>query len=137
MTNKFPPASIFRAYDIRGIVDKTLTEDNVYLIGKGFGSLVLEQGEETAVIARDGRLSGPRFAYALSEGIRSSGCHVIDLGSVPTPLLYFATHVLSVRSGVMLTGSHNPPDYNGLKMVLSQQALAEERIVNLLVIILK
>jgi phosphomannomutase/phosphoglucomutase len=131
MTNKFPPASIFRAYDIRGIVDKTLTEDNVYLIGQGFGSLVLEQGEDTVVMARDGRLSGPRFSRALSDGIRASGCHVIDLGSVPTPLLYFATHVLPARSGIMLTGSHNPPDYNGLKMVLSQQALAEERIVNL------
>jgi phosphomannomutase / phosphoglucomutase len=123
--------SIFRTYDIRGIVGKTLTEEGVFLIGKAVGSLALEQGETDVAIARDGRLSSPLLSTQLCEGILSSGCHVIDLGMAPTPLLYFATHTLGTRSGVMLTGSHNPPDYNGLKIVVKGVALAEEGITQL------
>lgn len=124
-------ASIFRTYDIRGIVGKSLTEETVYLIGKAVGSLAREQGEKQIAIARDGRLSSPLLSTLLSDGILSVGCDVIDLGMVPTPLLYFATHILETRSGVMLTGSHNPPDYNGLKMVVNGSALAEEGLQQL------
>lgn len=123
--------SIFRTYDIRGVVDQTLTEDTVFLIGKGVGSLALEVGDTQVAIARDGRLSSPRLAQQLANGILSVGCDVIDLGMVPTPLLYYATHTLTTRSGVMLTGSHNPPDYNGLKIVINGRALAEEGITAL------
>lgn len=120
--------SIFRAYDIRGIVGKTLTEEGVFLIGKMIGSLVRERGENQVVIARDGRLSGLPLSKALSGGILSAGCDVVDLGMVPTPLLYYATHILDQHSGVMLTGSHNPSEYNGLKMVVKGVALTEDEI---------
>lgn len=120
--------SIFRAYDIRGIVDKTLTEECVYAIGRGLGSMALEQGEKCMTVGRDGRLSGPHLSSALCMGILSSGCDVIDIGMVPTPLLYYSTFVLNTKSGVMLTGSHNPPEYNGLKMMINGKTLAEEMI---------
>ncbi|RDI44586.1 phosphomannomutase/phosphoglucomutase [Aquicella lusitana] len=125
------PASIFRAYDIRGIVGETLTEEIVFLIGKAVGSLVRERGENQICIARDGRLSGPSLLKALSEGILSSGCDVMNIGMAPTPLLYYATHVFEGHSGIMLTGSHNPPDYNGLKIVVQNTTLAEEQIEGL------
>jgi phosphomannomutase / phosphoglucomutase len=120
--------SIFRAYDIRGMVDKTLTEECVYAIGRGLGSMALEQGEHCMTVGRDGRLSGPRLSSALSMGILSSGCDVIDIGMVPTPILYYSTFVLNTKSGVMLTGSHNPSEYNGLKMMINGKTLAEEVI---------
>src|SRR3990167_3023313 len=101
--------SIFRAYDIRVVVNKTLTTEVVLLIGKALGSLVLEQGEHQLVIARDGRTSGVMLTKALCEGILSTGCNVIDLGMVPTPLLYYATHILAEHSGVMLTGCSTIP----------------------------
>jgi phosphomannomutase/phosphoglucomutase len=123
--------SIFRAYDIRGIVDKTLTEECVYAIGRALGSMALDQGETCMTVGRDGRLSGPRLSSALCMGILSSGCDVVDIGMVPTPLLYYSTYVLHTKSGVMLTGSHNPPDYNGLKMVINGQTLAEATIQEL------
>jgi len=123
--------SIFRAYDIRGVVGETLTEETVYLIGKGLASLVLEKGGNQVVIARDGRISGPVLLKALSDGILSTGCNVIDLGMVPTPLLYFATHTLEQHSGVMLTGSHNPSNYNGLKMVVQGSTIKAEEIQQL------
>lgn len=122
---------IFRAYDIRGIVGETLTEESVYLIGKALGSLVLDHGGTQIAIARDGRLSGPALLQRLSDGILSVGCDVIDLGMVPTPLLYFATHQFAEQSGVMLTGSHNPPNYNGLKMVVKGATLSEDAIQSL------
>lgn len=118
--------SIFRAYDIRGIVGETLNEKNVFLIGKGIGSLVLAQKEQQVTIARDGRESGFKLSQSLTEGILSTGCDVIDIGMVPTPLLYYATRIFDQHSGVMLTGSHNPPEYNGLKIVIGGQTLAEE-----------
>jgi phosphomannomutase/phosphoglucomutase len=122
---------IFRAYDIRGIVDETLTPETVYLIGKAVGSEARAQHETKVIIARDGRLSGPVLSEALKNGLCDSGCDVIDIGAAPTPLLYFATNILSSRSGIMLTGSHNPKNYNGLKIVVAGQTLSEERIQDL------
>lgn len=122
------PASIFRAYDIRGIVDEELTPDTIYTIGLAIGSENRAQGENKVIVARDGRLSGPILIKALSAGLQASGCDVIDIGMVPTPLLYFATNVLDTRSGVMLTGSHNPSNYNGLKTVINGETLSEQRI---------
>ncbi|HEV2614804.1 MAG TPA: phosphomannomutase/phosphoglucomutase [Gammaproteobacteria bacterium] len=124
-------SDIFRAYDIRGIVDETLTPETVYLIGKAIGSEAREQHETKVVIARDGRLSGPVLSEALRKGLLDSGCDVIDIADVPTPLLYFATNVLDSRSGVMLTGSHNPKNYNGLKIVIAGQTLSEDKIQDL------
>lgn len=129
-TTKIDP-SIFRAYDIRGIVDKTLTEESVYAIGRAIGSLAVEKGEERMAVGRDGRLSGPRLSAALCKGIMAAGCDVIDLGIVPTPLLYYSTHVLDTQSGVMLTGSHNPPEYNGLKIMIDGETLSEDGIQEL------
>lgn len=122
------PASIFRAYDIRGVVGKTLTEEIVYSIGRAIGSEAFARGQQAIIIGRDGRLSGPAFSRALSNGLCAAGRDVIDIGQVPTPVLYFATHYLNTGSGVMVTGSHNPADYNGLKMVLKGDTLAEDDI---------
>jgi phosphomannomutase / phosphoglucomutase len=121
----------FRAYDIRGIVGETLTEDNVYVIGQVLGSLAIEKGEKCMAVGRDGRLSGAMLLNALAQGIMASGCHVVDVGIVPTPLLYYSTFVLDTRSGVMLTGSHNPPEYNGLKVMIGGETLAEDAIQNI------
>lgn len=123
--------SIFRTYDIRGIVGKSLTEESVFLIGKAIGSLVRERGEHQVAIARDGRISGPVLLTALCDGLLSVGCDVTDIGMVPTPLLYYATQLLNNHSGVMLTGSHNPSDYNGLKIVVKGVTLAEDDIQGL------
>ncbi|MBB3183878.1 phosphomannomutase/phosphoglucomutase [Halomonas fontilapidosi] len=126
------PASIFRAYDIRGIVDDTLSETSVAQIGHAIGSEAQSRGEFTVVVARDGRLSGPRLLAALTRGLMTSGCDVIDIGMVPTPVLYFATHVLDgTTSGVMVTGSHNPPNYNGFKIVLGGETLSGDAITAL------
>ncbi|MEZ5541501.1 MAG: phosphomannomutase/phosphoglucomutase [Pseudomonadota bacterium] len=123
--------SIFRAYDIRGIVDQTLTEDAVRFIGQAIGSEALQRGRNEIVVARDGRLSGPRLVEALIEGIVATGCDVKDIGCVPTPVLYFATFYLDTQSGVMVTGSHNPPEYNGLKIVIDGETLSGEGIQDL------
>ena len=114
---------IFKAYDIRGVVDRTLTVAAVRAIGAALGTLGSERGVREIAVGRDGRLSGPRLRDALIEGIRSAGVGVVDVGMVPTPLLYYATHELGTQSGVEITGSHNPPEYNGLKMVLAGEAL--------------
>lgn len=124
-------ATIFRAYDIRGIAGETLTTQAVFQIGKSFGSFARDQGEHQIVIARDGRASGPMLSAALRDGILSVGCDVVDIGVVPTPVLYYATQIFSEHSGVMLTGSHNPPNYNGLKMVVNGRSLKENDIVEL------
>ncbi|MBW6390444.1 MAG: phosphomannomutase/phosphoglucomutase [Halomonas sp.] len=130
--NSSVPASIFRAYDIRGIVDDTLTEATVEQIGRAIGSEAAARNEATVVVARDGRLSGPRLSEALIRGLTAAGRNVVDIGMVPTPVLYFATHVLEgTASGVMVTGSHNPPDYNGFKIVLGGETLSGEAITAL------
>jgi phosphomannomutase/phosphoglucomutase len=105
---------IFKAYDIRGIVDKSLTTDAVRTIGQAIGSEARERGLKTIAIGRDGRLSGPELAGALAEGINKAGVDVVDIGCVPTPVTYFAAFDLGTESCVSVTGSHNPPDYNGL-----------------------
>ncbi|WP_232802454.1 phosphomannomutase/phosphoglucomutase [Alloalcanivorax mobilis] len=123
------PETLFRAYDIRGIYGDTLTEDGARLIGRAIGSEIREQGENAVALARDGRLSGPTLLNALAEGLQASGCTVIDVGMVPTPVLYFATHHYpETRSGVMVTGSHNPPDYNGFKIVINGVTLSGDAI---------
>jgi phosphomannomutase/phosphoglucomutase len=118
-----PAAEIFKAYDIRGIVDRTLTEDAARAIGHALGSEARKRQQTAIAVGRDGRLSGPRLAAALSDGIRAAGIDVIDIGCVPTPLTYYAAYVLGCNSCVSVTGSHNPPEYNGLKMVLGGQTL--------------
>lgn len=128
---KLPDRSIFKAYDIRGIVDETLTSDAVEQIGQAIGTENLNRGRQSIVVARDGRLSGPTLLNALIRGIQSSGCDVINIGAVPTGVLYFSTHHLETGSGVMLTGSHNPANYNGLKIMLDGETLAGKLIANL------
>ena len=122
------PDDIFKAYDIRGIVGKTLTGPIVHAIGQALGTLALEHGRDTLVVGRDGRLSGPELASALASGIRASGAHVIDIGMVTTPMSYFAAQHLDTQCSVMVTGSHNPPDYNGLKIVIAGNTLAGDEI---------
>jgi phosphomannomutase / phosphoglucomutase len=122
---------IFRAYDIRGIVDKTLTVEAVNAVGKAIGTHVLGINESELIVARDGRLSSPKFFNALTDGVRSTGCNVVDIGITPTPVLYYATHILKSNSGVMITGSHNPPEYNGIKIVLGGKTLSEDAIQTL------
>ncbi len=123
--------TIFRAYDIRGVIGSTLNEGVAELLGRALGSEVIERGMTEMAVARDGRLSGPSLSNALIQGLRASGCNVIDLGAVPTPVLYFATYQLKTGCGVMVTGSHNPPDYNGFKMMIGGETLAEQSIQNL------
>lgn len=125
------PAHIFRAYDIRGVVTNELTADVVHDIGLAVGSKAQEMGEKTVIVGRDGRLSGPELISVLKTGLMASGVDVIDIGMVPTPVLYYATKVLDSQSGVMLTGSHNPADYNGLKMVLAGKTMAGDDIQDL------
>ncbi|HYY60934.1 MAG TPA: phosphomannomutase/phosphoglucomutase, partial [Burkholderiales bacterium] len=113
------PAEIFRTYDIRGIVDRTLTSPIVREIGRALGTLGRERGAPTFAVSRDGRLSGPELSGALADGIVAAGANVIDIGMAPTPVAYFAAHHLKCGSCVAVTGSHNPPDYNGLKIVIA------------------
>jgi phosphomannomutase/phosphoglucomutase len=123
--------SIFKAYDIRGIVNEDLTIETVVLIGKAIGSESIDRGERGIVVGRDGRTSGPDLMNALVEGIKSTGCHVVKIGMIPTPVLYYATYSKGASSGVMITGSHNPPNYNGFKMMIAGETLSGERILNL------
>jgi phosphomannomutase / phosphoglucomutase len=122
------PADIFRAYDIRGVVGDSLTAEYAYWIGRAVGSQSLAQGEPNVIVGRDGRLSGPELLQQLVQGLLDCGCQVTDVGMVPTPVVYFAANVLEGRSAVMLTGSHNPPDYNGFKIVIAGDTLANEQI---------
>ncbi len=124
-------ASIFRAYDIRGVVADALTPEACEQIGRAFGSEALARGQKTVNLARDGRLSGPDLIAALSKGIRSTGCDVINIGMVPTPVLYFSTYHLETGTGIMVTGSHNPPEYNGLKMMIGGDTLFGDGIQDL------
>ncbi|MCK5001439.1 MAG: phosphomannomutase/phosphoglucomutase [Gammaproteobacteria bacterium] len=122
---------IFRAYDIRGIVETALTPDAVRQIGQAFATEARNQNQDTVVIGRDGRLSSPMLAQALSDGLRAGGCDVVDVGMVPTPVLYYATHKLKTGTGIMITGSHNPPQYNGIKMMLDGHTLYGDGIKTL------
>ena len=119
---------IFRAYDIRGIVGENLDKDVAHAIGMAIGSEARDKGESSMLLARDGRHSSPDLAQSLAEGIMASGVNVIDIGMVPTPVLYYATKTLHSRSGVMVTGSHNPAEYNGFKIVIADETLALTRI---------
>src|SRR5258708_6551780 len=110
---------IFKAYDIRGVVGKTLTEDAAEAIGRGVGTLGARKGVKRFVVGRDGRLSGPALTRALAKGLNAAGIDVIDIGVVATPMVYFATPHFDTGSGGMVTGSHNPPQDNGLKMVVA------------------
>lgn len=123
--------TIFRAYDIRGIVDDTLTAPVVYQLGLAIGTESRAAGESTVIVGRDGRISSPILIRELIEGLCASGCDVVDVGLVPTPVLYFATYTLPYRSGIMLTGSHNPGQYNGLKIIINGETLSDERIQGL------
>ncbi len=131
MANATLTPGIFKAYDIRGVLGSTLDEAIARQIGLAFGSTALEKGEKTVIIGRDGRLSGPGLSAALAAGLQASGVNVIDVGMVATPMLYFATHALGAPTGIMVTGSHNPPDYNGFKMVLAGEAIYGEAIQRL------
>lgn len=130
MSNKVP-AEIFKAYDIRGIIGKTLDKDIAYQIGRAYGSEAVAAGMKVVAIGRDGRVSGPDMAEALTGGLIDSGCRVMDIGMAPTPVLYFATHHLGTQTGISITGSHNPVDYNGFKMVIAGETLAQDRIQKL------
>ncbi|MEY3745701.1 MAG: Phosphoglucomutase [Pseudomonadota bacterium] len=125
------PKEIFKAYDIRGIVGKSLTPEFVEIIGRAIGSEAIDRKQKDICIGFDGRLSGPELSNALIQGILKTGINVINLGMVTTPMVYFSTFFLNTQSGVMVTGSHNPPDYNGLKMVLGGDTLSTEAIQKL------
>jgi phosphomannomutase / phosphoglucomutase len=130
-SNTALPKEIFKAYDIRGIVGKTLTPAIVEQIGQALGSEAKQRGQFEICIGYDGRLSGPELAAALSSGIRKAGIDVVNLGMVATPMVYFGAYHLKTQCGVMVTGSHNPPDYNGLKMVLAGETLSNDAIQSL------
>ena len=125
------PAEIFRAYDIRGVVGKSLTVAGVREIGRALGSFARERDAATFAIGRDGRLSGPDLVAALTQGLNAAGADVIDIGMAPTPIAYFAAHQLGCGSCVAVTGSHNPPDYNGLKIVVGGNTLYGDEIQDL------
>lgn len=120
--------NIFREYDIRGLVDKDLTPGVVETLGKGIGTYFRRQNRREVAVGRDCRLSSPAYSEALAKGLLSTGCSVVDLGIIPTPLLYFSIYYKLFEAGVMITGSHNPPEYNGFKMMSGQETLYGETI---------
>ena len=126
------PAEIFKAYDIRGVVDEQLSVEVICAIGKVLGSMAREANVSGLVVGYDGRLSSPKLAHSLIEGILLAGCNVYDIGEVTTPMVYFANYALKTYSGVMITGSHNPPEYNGLKMVMAAETLFGDKIQTIL-----
>ncbi|MBN2246893.1 MAG: phosphomannomutase/phosphoglucomutase [Candidatus Aminicenantes bacterium] len=119
---------IFRQYDIRGIENKDLTTESVTTLGKGIGTYFRRNDCRQVALGQDCRLSSPKFAEALAKGLRSTGCDIIDIGTVPTPVLYFTVYTKNIDSGVMITGSHNPPEYNGFKMMMGKETLYGEAI---------
>ena len=135
--NSNPNRNIFRAYDVRGVVDDGIDANSVYTIGLAIGVKLLASGCNEIVTARDGRLSSPILIKALHAGLCAAGCDITDIGLAPSPLLYFATHHLGIGAGVVLTGSHNPKNYNGLKILIAGKTLSEEEIEELYQIIKK
>ena len=125
---KFPEKNIFKAYDIRGLVGKTLKDSSVIQIGKSIGSEALRQSQKNICVGYDGRLSSPHIFNLLSKGLLSTGINVTNIGLVTTPMLYFSTHQLNTKSGIMITGSHNPPEYNGFKIVINDKTLSTDEI---------
>ena len=121
-THRFDPTTL-REYDIRGTVGRTLSEADAFAIGRCFGSIVARSGGRTVAVGYDGRLSSPALEAALVEGLSASGIEAVRIGRGPTPMLYYAATKLETDGAVMVTGSHNPPDYNGFKMVLGRQAV--------------
>jgi len=122
------PSSVFRAYDIRGVIGGELDEDAYYSIGRAYSYRLIELERSEVLVGRDGRLTSPALTAALKQGLLDSGITVIDIGEVATPVLYYATHTYGVDSGLMVTGSHNPSEYNGIKMVLAGKTLVQKDI---------
>jgi phosphomannomutase/phosphoglucomutase len=122
---------IFRAYDIRGVIDKTLDSGVARKIGQAVGSLALERDAGPVVVARDGRLSGPYLMEGVIDGVTSTGCDVLDIGAVPTGVMYYAALEKAAGSGIVITGSHNPPDYNGFKIMVGGDTLYGDAIMGL------
>jgi phosphomannomutase / phosphoglucomutase len=131
MLHKKLITSIFKAYDIRGVVETALTPDAVRQIGQAIGLYAKTKGAKQCVVGRDGRLTGPVLIGALTEGLRDAGMDVIDIGMVATPMVYWATYHLGTGTGVVVTGSHNPPEYNGIKMMVAGEAIYGETIQDL------
>lgn len=129
--SKEPTAAFFRAYDIRGVVDKGFDGEFVESVGQAFGSEAAARGQRSVAVGRDGRLSGPGLLQSLKKGLLAAGIDVVDAGCVPTPVLYFVAHTIAGGNGVMLTGSHNPPEYNGLKMLIGGETLSGEAVQEL------
>jgi phosphomannomutase/phosphoglucomutase len=127
--------AIFREYDIRGIAETDLTDEHVYACGRGFGTYYRKQGQKTIVMGQDVRLSSPRIAQTLARGLNASGCTIIDIGMVPTPVLYFALFHLNIGNGIMITASHNPKEFNGFKVCLNKTTIFGQEIQNLMKII--
>src|SRR6476619_8376445 len=127
MTHKFNP-TILREYDIRGIVGGTLTEDDAYALGRTYGSLARDEGARRIAVGRDGRLHSGMLEAALVRGLNDSGIDVVQIGTGPSPMLYFATYYLDVDGGIQVTGSHNPADYNGFKMLLKGRSVFGQEI---------
>ena len=126
---------IFRQYDIRGIVDKDLTTETVEWLGKGIGTYFRQNKRKEVVLGRDCRLSSPAFAEFLTKGLLSTGCEVVNLGIIPTPLLYFTIYYKKREAGVIITGSHNPPEYNGFKIMVGEKTLYGKAIQDIYTII--
>ena len=124
--------NIFREYDIRGVAGGNLSQEAVYWIARAFAAQCISQGIHKCVVGGDGRLSTPLIRKSLSQGLSQGGLDVLDIGTAPTPLLYYATHRFETGTGIMITGSHNPAEYNGLKMVIWHIALSCENIIQLL-----
>ncbi len=122
---------IYREYDIRGVVDKDLTPEIVHRLGQGFGTHMDQLGRKDVVVGRDGRLSSPSYGEALIEGLISTGCNIIDIGVCPTPVYYFSIFHLNKEGGMMVTGSHNPPEFNGFKISVGKSTIFGEEIQNL------
>ena len=127
MSHRFDP-SILREYDIRGIVGQTLTREDAWALGRTFGSLAGDEGARRIAVGRDGRLHSPELEDALVDGLMECGLGVVRIGVGPSPMLYFAVATLDVQGGIQVTGSHNPPDYNGFKMLLNGRSVFGEEI---------